>query len=384
MNRVSRSVGFVAGLILAASVARGQADATTQPSDASITALIQQLSDDDFSVRDAATAKLAADGMAAKPALEVAARDADPERSLRAKELLRRLEAGQADAAPAEAIPFPDAAQPAPGQPALRISSRANGNMRVTDATIAGLTTHIEQGPDGIVMTVKGTLAGRPYTAHYKAADGDALLAQSPRAYALWQRLGAGTGRIALGGNINPIFINGGNLVVAQQQDDIPALRDRLMSKMQHTNLSEQQKAHLLEELQRIALMQQAATSVTKQHGLPMQKTYLDACDDFRKQLAALGLPDPGADLPPPASSRLGVSINGAGNSILITMVDPGSRGEKIGLREGDVIQSVNGKPMGDVHELRTAVMANPHLTLSVLRDGKEITLTEGGQASAQ
>jgi hypothetical protein len=384
MNRGSLKYIGNAGMALAACVlfaggrASGQDNPSTEPSDPGISALIQQLGDEDFNVRDAATAKLAADGAMAKSELEDAAKDPDPERSLRAKELLRRMEVD----------PFPDPAPQVPGQMAFRGGSQLIGNVRTTNADFRGLSTRIEQGPDGIKMEVTGVRNGQPYTAKYQAVDQDQLKTMSPKAYALWQQLGSGTGRIMFGN----IIINGGVLNIAQlqpapvQPNEITQLQQDVIRGMQHTNLSDQQRAHILEQVQRIRLAQEAVQAlVVPDARIKLEKTYLAACDDLRKQLADLGLPDPGADLPPPASARLGVSVDAspAGAGIAINYVDPGSRAEKMGLKPGDIIHAVNGKVINDIRDLRNAATANPHLTLSVIRNGQAITLREDAQASA-
>jgi hypothetical protein len=381
-NLRETGLALAAVALLAVPRAYAQDNPATEPSDSSISALVEQLGDEDFSVRDAATAKLAADGAIAKGALVEAAKDSDPERSRRAKDLLHRLEVD----------PFPAPAPMVPGQPAIRVGTGMNGNVRVTDATFQGRTTHIEQGPDGITMEVTGILAGQPYTAKYQAVDPDQLKNLSPQAYALWEQLGGGTGRIAFGN----LIINGGNLQIGQfapmaaPLDETAQLQQDLIRQMQHTNLTDQQRAHILEQVQRIRLAHEATLPVqvadpsSTAARLQLEKNYLAACDDLRKQLAALGMPDPGADLPPPAASRLGVSVesSSATGGIAINLVDPGSRAEKLGLQQGDIIRAINGKTINDIRALRQAVIANPHLILSVIRGGKTITLREDAQAS--
>src|SRR4029079_12658034 len=74
-------------------------------------------------------------------------------------------------------------------------------------------------------------------------------------------------------------------------------------------------------------------------------------------------------------ASSLGLaSAHGA----LVSGVDPGSPGDKAGLKQGDVITSYNGKPVADNNQLRNAVASTaPGTTvpLEVLRNGQKQTL---------
>ena len=104
-------------------------------------------------------------------------------------------------------------------------------------------------------------------------------------------------------------------------------------------------------------------------------------CDALRKRLAELNLPDPGNALPPPASGRLGVSVNEetvAGQGLVIVHVLPGSRAANMGLQDQDVIQKVNGQEVHSTRELRK-IVTERHAGLIVegLRDGKPFVRSE-------
>jgi serine protease Do len=79
----------------------------------------------------------------------------------------------------------------------------------------------------------------------------------------------------------------------------------------------------------------------------------------------------------PEVAARLGLKQGEHG--VLVTHVFEKTPGAKAGLRDGDVIQSLDGKPVQDGHELQTVVAGLPlgkPVQLTVLRDGKPLTLS--------
>jgi S1-C subfamily serine protease len=116
-------------------------------------------------------------------------------------------------------------------------------------------------------------------------------------------------------------------------------------------------------------------------------KKYNALSDALRQKLEELKLPGPGDALPPPARARLGVSVAAPGtddavaNGVRVTAVSPGSRGEKLGLKNGDIIRKVNGKPVEDAASLRRTLTDNKDpLVLDVERGGVQAVLREKAQ----
>ena len=60
---------------------------------------------------------------------------------------------------------------------------------------------------------------------------------------------------------------------------------------------------------------------------------------------------------------------------VIVGSVQPGSAGERAGLKQGDVIVALNGQPVNDSNALRNRVASTPpdsDVTLTVVRDGRE------------
>jgi hypothetical protein len=408
----------------------------TQPSAADAEALVKQLGDDDFHVRQSAAAKLREMGKAAIPALQEAKKSSDPEIHNRADEILQDI-----DRPPSEAVPKGNGA--VNGANSLRISM-ING-AKTVDATEPGRTVHIEEDGNGIAMKVTGQIDGKEVTREYKAKNADDLKKQNADAFALYQQYGNSGGiqlqgggiilqnnirlninggngagavivrpnrNVAPGGNANGggnaaggnaaggngaggvgvQIIPGGNGAPGAIQvvpnphnpsgDNLDKLEAHILEQMKSGNIPDdkQQEVKALLGKMKESLAQPAAAN----NDDARMREYNQQCDSLRKMLADLKLPDPGDALPPPASGRLGISASEeavAGQGLTVVHVLPDSRAQKMGLKEQDVIQKVNGQEIHSTKDLRKAVTENPKgLVVEGLRDGKPVKLEEPGE----
>ncbi|HZL36422.1 MAG TPA: PDZ domain-containing protein [Tepidisphaeraceae bacterium] len=395
------AIVFLAGagcLAARAPAASAPAVPATQPagSPREIAALIRQLGDDSFRVRQDAAKRLREIGKAALPALKEAEKSSDLEIHNRARNLVQDLQQ------PAEVPgPFPRTA----AYSTQSVSVSVNNGARRVDVLSQGRTIHIEQDAAGIRMKVTGLVKKQKVTREYKAANAEQLKTENPPAYALynkWINGGAGgntfnanNGGIILPGNVN---INGGiiqglrpplpmppQFVPPQFHrpggDDLEKLQQNLLDQMRNAKTSppDQEKVKGLLKQMEEALppaFDGAGGEVDAQ-----MREYNRECDALRKQLRELKLPDPGDVLPPPAAGRLGIAATEesvAGEGLAVTHVLPDSRAARIGLKEQDVIQKVNDKDVHSTHQLREMVTANlKGLTIEGLRDGKPFKVRE-------
>jgi putative serine protease PepD len=152
--------------------------------------------------------------------------------------------------------------------------------------------------------------------------------------------------------------------------DELDQLRTQLEKQMKTANLKQEQRNEVIKGLNELV--------ETKGNGLAagMEK-YTQQCDEFRKTLAQYKL-DPGELLPPPAKTRLGVSISSSTGRMVVQRIAEKSRAQRIGLQEGDVIEKVDGKEMIEIADLRKAVAAKEKgIVMEVSRDGKDLKLEE-------
>jgi len=127
---------------------------TAKPSGSDrIAALIVQLGDQDYAVREQATKELAALGKSAESALEAAAKSPDAETAIRAKDLLGRLK-GSAEEAEAPEIPGLAEAVRGNRGGGIQVQAGAGGQVRVVAQAQAG-------GGMQVIQTVSGGNSAR-------------------------------------------------------------------------------------------------------------------------------------------------------------------------------------------------------------------------------
>jgi hypothetical protein len=93
--------------------------------------------------------------------------------------------------------------------------------------------------------------------------------------------------------------------------------------------------------------------------------------------------PEPRAESAPGAPRRLGVQFRGAPGVGLseVAAVDPGSLGEQVGFRAGDVLISLNGRPMSeyDPAALGALIRGSERLVWEIERAGERRTIEVRG-----
>jgi hypothetical protein len=161
--------------------------------------------------------------------------------------------------------------------------------------------------------------------------------------------------------------------------DDLTTLRRDTLKRMFETNLPAERRAEVLRRFDELADLQAAGEAGdTDAVRLRRMQAYNDKCDELRKLMAELKLPDPGPALPPPAQARLGITIEGEGpDGVIVGKVMEGSRGARLGLQSGDRISSANGKTVTTAVDLRKLIGSPEKLKLTVVRDGANRTLQE-------
>jgi hypothetical protein len=369
--RIALPLLLFAGLLAPGARGIDPAPAAAAPQ---VKALIDQLGDAKYDRREDAAKKLKAIGRPALPALKEALTSDDPEIVSRARALIRRIEI--------RPLPQPDPA----GVNGIIRARRMNGNFadgtRSVEVTEDGREIKIVDGGDqGITMSVTGLIDGKRGTEEYSAADAAQLKEENPEAYALYERWmgprGAGLalrGPLRIGGGGGGVVqINGGAFVQFAQPivpDELEQLHASLRKQMEDGKLKPEERKEVDDGFEKLM------TARFAQGGGGMEN-YLQACDEFRKTLEQYKL-DAGTLMPPPAKSRLGVSIANAEGVLRVQAVMEKSRAQRIGLLPGDQIRKVDGKEVADIAGLRKAASAKEKgLVIEVTRDGDDLKLEE-------
>jgi hypothetical protein len=389
-RRSSRLIAFTSCVWLAVALPAAPEPAPDVP------ALIRQLGDADFRKREAATQRLKEVGKAAAPALREALTGSDPEVCARAEALLRQLERPR--------IPSGWFGQFNNG---LRRESNFAGT-RTIEVEQSGRRLSIREGPGGIEMNVTGNDDGHEVNVTVRARDLGELRRQDPEAYDLYERVAGARANFNLRGRrlvvpavpgperplpapVLPPRAGARLLPLAPPEgalrppaDDLLQLEARLRRQMQAAGVAPVEQQAVLEALRMLRDIQGQGRLALPEDLEAQVKKYNALSDALRQKLEELKLPGPGDALPPPARARLGVSVEppmldgAAEGGVRVTMVMPQSRGEKLGLRAGDVIRRVNGKPVNDAGALRRELTdAKDPLVLDVVRGLDELVLRE-------
>ena len=403
-----RSIRFLApaclvwGLLFipAASHAAQDAPALTPPGTTTddIASLVRQLGDADFRVREEATRRLRAVGKPAMPALREALGSDDPEVCSRADSLLRQIE------------------KPRIPQGWFR---NFNGwrrrdvlrtGTRIIEVLEGDRRAQVVEGPAGIEITVSGVDDGQSVYVSLRARDADDLRRQDADAYAVYERLVGARPNVNIRGRrllvpgapvplpepvpmpvpgrrpaarLLPLAPEGG--LLRPPADDLAALEDRIRQQMEGAGVAAAERQAVMEALRMLRDIQARGQLLPPEDLEAQVRKYNDLSDALRKKLEELKLPGPGDALPPPARARLGVSVspdslppeaNGVGG-VTVTMVIPGSRGEKLGLRAGDQIRRVNDNRVDDATTLRRVLTETKEpLVVVVKRPGEAAVIT--------
>jgi hypothetical protein len=325
------------------------------PTDDEIRRLIIQLGSEDFAQREAAAKRLQRIGKAALPHLKAAQGSPDAEVASRARLLVTRMEI--------RPVPGPNPNH-APGvdRSSARVSVDGNGN-RITDISEGGRRIKILQGADGISMTVSGWVEGQPATEEYTAPSPEILHEQNPEAFRLFDQW-SGRHGIGPGGMLQPrIRLEAGALVVGPPAgpQEVDLLRLRLERQMREKRVADAARDQVDAALDKLA----------EARDVGGMDEYLARSDELHTLLDKQKL-EAGELLPPPAKTRLGVSISETEEGMTVQRVSEKSRAQRLGLKPLDLIRKVDGKEVADVAQLRKAVGANEKGLVVEIRRGDE------------
>ena len=367
-------------LLTASPVVRAQDVAP--PADGEIAKLVLQLGDADFGTREAASRRLGEIGKPALDALKEAADGADAEIRTRATALVRRIEKRALPGGPLGR----DAA-PA-GVRHMRVS--VNNGVKNIVAQEQDREFVIDEGPDGIEVTVTAVENGQSVTEVYRAKTAAELKETEPDAFAVYERFGAGpAGAWALvGGAGVALEVRDGGMIfdngIGRLRDDLDELRERLDKQMRDSRVAAQQARDVLRHLDRLQQFRWGAAELPADQDARIQE-YFRASDALRKKLADLKLDAADDVLPPPPNQRLGVQLNlvpdpltGEVTRLLIQTVVADSRAARIGLKGGDVVLKINDNPVRSTKDIRDVLaQSKGPLVVEVRRADKALKLTE-------
>src|SRR5690606_10081018 len=86
---------------------------------------------------------------------------------------------------------------------------------------------------------------------------------------------------------------------------------------------------------------------------------------------------EPGGKLFPDGKPRLGAQVEAKDGKLTVRGVQPGSLADELGLREGDVLKSLNGQPVAQVSDVARALASDDgRVAVEVQRGGSTHSAT--------
>ncbi|KAF0243124.1 MAG: putative periplasmic serine [Planctomycetota bacterium] len=292
--------------------------------DEDVAGWIKDLASTDQKTREAAAENLEKAGERAREALEAATKSEDPEVASEASDILKRLQSGpRKNEAP---------------KPKRRVGT-AMSSMRII-LNGQGSQTSIQEDSGGRVV-VKETRDGK--TAEFAAESREAFTEKYPEV-AKKYGLDKEGGGLSLGSGKDTPEDQALEKRVEELQREI---EERIRKRQGGKDLDKEE-----DDLRR-ALEEQAK----KEKGQPV-----------RVEL--------GAEVGP-VDDALRYQLDIPEGGVLIESVDKGSRAERLGLRQYDILLTLNGKPVSTAPDIRAALAAEGPATAEIVREGDREALRE-------
>jgi len=335
---------------------------------ADVHALLEQLKDPSPEVHNQACKQLIAMGKAAAGVLTANLDDAEANAHHRLSYIVDRAEGLYA---PGD--PWDRSRNVIEGSDVAVWLDGTTKHVRVTEGQ---RRVHIVESPASIRIEVEGDECGGVGSETYTGRDPQELVHKHYGAWDIYMRWGGGVG---------PRWsVEGRTLVGPRYQDPRPivrrtvirsfdVLRDWVRGQMAAAALPAK-KRRRVEKLLGAGLdaLARPGTDPDKIH------TFVRVSDDLRRAMADVELPDPGELLPPPKNVRLGVTTSTVSDGTRIDSVVAKSRGQRLGLRVGDIIVTVQGRslPRRGLAKIIREV-GEQKLMVEVRRGGKTVKLAE-------
>jgi hypothetical protein len=251
-----------------------------------------------------------------------------------------------------------------------------DGDTKHVRVTEGRRRVHIVESAASIRIEVEGDECGGTGSETYTGRDPQELVHKHYGAWDIYMRWGGGVGtRWSVEGRTlsGPRYEPPGPIVRRTAMRTFDVLRDWVRGQMEAAALPQKKRARV-EKLLSAGLdaLARPGTGPDKIHA------FVRISDDLRRAMTAVKLPDPGELLPPPKRVRLGVTTSTVSDGTRIDSVVSKSRGERLGLRVGDIIVTVQGRSLPR-RGLAKAIseVGEAKLIVEVRRGEKTVKLTE-------